>query len=64
MGASGLYGSGVRGSCGKLAHIFQYAMNAGISQEAAGPLVEFIYEGIAALESDLLMISTNGVEVG
>ena len=47
---------------GKLAHIFQYAMNATIGQEAAGPLVEFISEGIAVLETDLLMVSANGVE--
>src|SRR4051812_18265282 len=47
---------------GKLAHIFQYAMNATITQEAAGPLVEFISEGIAVLESDLLMISANAIE--
>src|SRR5438477_2699832 len=47
---------------GKLAHIFQYAMNATITPEAAGPIVEFISEGIAVLESDLLMISANGVE--
>ena len=38
---------------GKLAHIFQYAMNATIGQDAAGPLVEFISEGIAVLETDL-----------
>ncbi len=47
---------------GKLAHIFQYAMNATISPEAAGPLVEFISEAVALLESDLLMISANAVE--
>ncbi|HLJ25986.1 MAG TPA: response regulator [Candidatus Angelobacter sp.] len=47
---------------GKLAHIFQYAMNATIGQDAAGPLVEFISEGIAVLETDLLMISANQVE--
>jgi len=47
---------------GKLAHIFQYASNANISPDAAGPLVEFIYEAIAVLESDLIMISANGVE--
>jgi chemosensory pili system protein ChpA (sensor histidine kinase/response regulator) len=46
----------------KLAHIFQYAMNATISPEAAGPLVEFITEGIAVLESDLIMVSGNGAE--
>jgi chemotaxis protein histidine kinase CheA/CheY-like chemotaxis protein len=47
---------------GKLAHIFQYAMNATIGQDAAGPLVEFISEGIALLETDLLMISANAAE--
>ncbi|MDT8070646.1 MAG: Hpt domain-containing protein [Terriglobia bacterium] len=47
---------------GKLAHIFQYAMNASISPDAAGPLVEFITEGIAVLESDLIAISENGNE--
>jgi chemosensory pili system protein ChpA (sensor histidine kinase/response regulator) len=47
---------------GKLAHIFQYAMNSTIGPDACSPLVEFIYEAIAVLESDLLMISANGVE--
>ena len=47
---------------GKLAHIFQYAMNATIGPDAAGPLVEFISEAIAVLESDLLLISANAVE--
>ena len=37
-------------------------MNATITPEAAGPLVEFISEGIAVLESDLLMISANAIE--
>jgi chemosensory pili system protein ChpA (sensor histidine kinase/response regulator) len=46
----------------KLAHIFQYAMNASITPEAAGPLVEFISEAIAVLESDLLFISNNMME--
>jgi chemosensory pili system protein ChpA (sensor histidine kinase/response regulator) len=46
----------------KLAHIFQYAMNATISPEATAPLVEFIYEAIAVLESDLIMISANSAE--
>jgi chemotaxis protein histidine kinase CheA/ActR/RegA family two-component response regulator len=49
---------------GKLAHIFQYALNATIATDAAGPLVEFISEAVALLESDLIMISTNGVESG
>ena len=47
---------------GKLAHIFQYAMNATIAHDAAGPLVEFISEGIAVLETDLLMVSANAIE--
>ena len=47
---------------GKLAHIFQYAMNATIAADATGPLVEFISEAVALLESDLIMISTNAVE--
>ena len=46
----------------KLAHIFQYAMNATVSPEATAPLVEFIYEAIAVLESDLIMISANSME--
>jgi len=46
----------------KLAHIFQYSMNASIATEAAGALVEFISEGIAVLESDLIMISAQQVE--
>ena len=46
----------------KLAHIFQYAMNASIAADAAAPLVEFISEAVALLESDLIMISTNSVE--
>ena len=49
---------------GKLAHIFQYALNASIAADASGPLVEFISEAVALLESDLIMISTNGVESG
>jgi chemosensory pili system protein ChpA (sensor histidine kinase/response regulator) len=47
---------------GKLAHIFQYAMNSTVSPEAATPLVEFISEAVALLESDLIMISTNMTE--
>jgi chemosensory pili system protein ChpA (sensor histidine kinase/response regulator) len=47
---------------GKLAHIFQYAMNATIAADATGPLVEFISEAVALLESDLIMISTNAIE--
>jgi len=64
-GTSGSYGYPLFAEVsGKLAHIFQYAMNATIGAEAAGPLVEFISEAIAVLESDLLMVSANGVEAG
>jgi chemosensory pili system protein ChpA (sensor histidine kinase/response regulator) len=62
-GTSGSYGFPLFSEVsGKLAHIFQYAMNASIGPEAAGPLVEFISEGVAVLESDLIMISTNAIE--
>jgi chemosensory pili system protein ChpA (sensor histidine kinase/response regulator) len=47
---------------GKLAHIFQYAMNASISPDASGALVEFISEAVAVLESDLILVSTSGQE--
>ena len=47
---------------GKLAHIFQYAMNASIAAEAAGPLLEFISEAVALLESDLIIISSTAAE--
>jgi chemosensory pili system protein ChpA (sensor histidine kinase/response regulator) len=46
----------------KLAHIFQYAMNAGVSADAAAPLLEFASEAVAMLESDLIMISANMTE--
>jgi chemosensory pili system protein ChpA (sensor histidine kinase/response regulator) len=62
-GSSGSYGFPLfREVASKLSHIFQYAMNATIGADAAGPIVEFISEGVAVLESDLLMISANGVE--
>src|SRR3954471_14136542 len=46
----------------KLSHVFQYAMHASVGEEAAAPLVEFISEAVAVLESNLILISTNGVE--
>ena len=62
-GSSASYGFALFSDvAGKLSHIFHYAMNAGIAQEAAAPLVEFISEAIAVLESDLLMISDRGAE--
>jgi chemosensory pili system protein ChpA (sensor histidine kinase/response regulator) len=47
---------------GKLAHIFQYAMNAPIATEAAPALLEFISEAVALLESDLIVISSAATE--
>lgn len=47
---------------GKLAHIFQYAMHASIASEAAAPLVEFIGEAVALLESDLIIVSSTATE--
>lgn len=47
---------------GKLAHLFQYAQSTTLSPESCGPIVDFIYDAVALLESDLLHLSTNGVE--
>lgn len=64
-GSSGMYGFPLFSEvAAKLAHIFQYAMNVGIGADAANPLVEFISEAVAVLESDLWMISTNSAEAG
>ena len=48
---------------GKMAHIFQYSMNASLGPEILGPLVEFLSDAITVLESDLLLISSSGGEV-
>jgi len=62
-GSSGMYGFPLLSEvAAKLAHIFQYATNVGISADAAGPLVEFISEAVAVLESDLWMINTTSAE--
>lgn len=62
-GTSGSYGLPLFSEiAGKLAHIFQYAMNASLGADAAAPIVEFIGEAVSVLESDLLMISANAVE--
>ena len=62
-GTSGTYGYPLFSEvAGKLAHIFQYAMNATIAPEASIALVEFISEGIAVLESDLIMVSAQQLE--
>ena len=62
-GTSGSYGLPLFSEISsKLAHIFQYAMNASLGADAAAPIVEFIGEAVSVLESDLLMISANAVE--
>ena len=42
---------------GKLAHVFQYALNAPLGNDLHGPLTEFLSDGISVLETDLLEIS-------
>jgi chemotaxis protein histidine kinase CheA/CheY-like chemotaxis protein len=62
-GSSAMYGFPLFSEiAAKLTHIFQYAMNVGISADAATPLVDFISEAVALLESDLWFISTNASE--
>jgi chemosensory pili system protein ChpA (sensor histidine kinase/response regulator) len=46
----------------KVAHIFHYAMNAALTTDMHGPLMEFISDAISVLEFDLLQISSGGVE--
>src|SRR4029077_10008740 len=46
----------------KVAHIFQYALNAVLSPDMYGPLTEFISDAISVLEFDLLQISSTGGE--
>jgi chemosensory pili system protein ChpA (sensor histidine kinase/response regulator) len=47
---------------GKLAHIFQYALNAPLGEDLHGPLTEFLSDGISLLETSLLEISDTGQE--
>src|SRR5438477_3229787 len=47
---------------GKLAHVFQYALNAPLGNDLHGPLTEFLSDGISLLETDLLEISDTGKE--
>jgi len=47
---------------GKLAHVFQYALNAPLGEDLHGPLTEFLSDGISLLETDLLEISDTGLE--
>src|SRR6202049_282606 len=46
----------------KLAHVFQYALNAPLGNDLHGPLTEFLSDGISLLETDLLEISGAGKE--
>jgi chemosensory pili system protein ChpA (sensor histidine kinase/response regulator) len=47
---------------GKLAHIFQYAMNARLGPDTYGPLTEFLSDAISLLEFNLLQIASEGTE--
>jgi chemosensory pili system protein ChpA (sensor histidine kinase/response regulator) len=47
---------------GKLAHVFQYALNATLGEDLHGPLTEFLSDGISVLETNLLEISDTGEE--
>jgi chemosensory pili system protein ChpA (sensor histidine kinase/response regulator) len=47
---------------GKLAHVFQYSLNATLGEDLHGPLTEFLSDGISLLETDLLEISDTGIE--
>ncbi len=46
----------------KIAHIFQYALNATLGPDTFGPLTEFLADAISVLEFDLLQISSSGTE--
>jgi chemosensory pili system protein ChpA (sensor histidine kinase/response regulator) len=47
---------------GKLAHVFQYSLNAPLGSDLHGPLTEFLSDGISVLENDLLEISDTARE--
>jgi chemosensory pili system protein ChpA (sensor histidine kinase/response regulator) len=46
----------------KLAHVFQYALNARLGEDLHGPLTEFLSDGISLLENSLIEISDTGEE--
>jgi chemosensory pili system protein ChpA (sensor histidine kinase/response regulator) len=46
----------------KLAHVFQYALNAPLGGDLHGPLTEFLSDGISVLETCLLEMSDTGQE--
>jgi chemosensory pili system protein ChpA (sensor histidine kinase/response regulator) len=63
VGTSGSYGfPRFSEVAGKLAHVFQYALNATLGNDLHGPLTEFLSDGISVLETDLLEISDTGQE--
>jgi chemosensory pili system protein ChpA (sensor histidine kinase/response regulator) len=47
---------------GRMAHVFQYAMNTALPGEVHGPLVEFLADSITVLESDLMQVFAGGAE--
>jgi chemosensory pili system protein ChpA (sensor histidine kinase/response regulator) len=47
---------------GKLAHVFQYALQAPLGDDLHGPLTEFLSDGISLLETSLIEISDTGEE--
>src|SRR5256885_3496161 len=52
-GTSGSYGfPRFSEIAGKLAHVFQYALNATLGSDLHGPLTEFLSDGISLLETD------------
>jgi len=62
-GTSGSYGFPLFSEvAAKMAHIFQYAMNAALTTDMYGPLTEFLSDAISVLEFDLLQISSTGIE--
>jgi chemosensory pili system protein ChpA (sensor histidine kinase/response regulator) len=62
-GTSGSYGfPRFSEVAGKLAHVFQYALNATLGDDLHGPLTEFLSDGISVLETDLLEVSDTGQE--
>ena len=62
-GTSGSYGfPRFSEVAGKLAHVFQYALNAPLGDDLHGPLTEFLSDGISVLETCLLEMSDTGQE--
>ena len=62
-GTSATYGfSRFSEIAGKLAHVFQYALNAPLGDDLHGPLTEFLSDGISLLETSLIEVSDTGQE--